>query len=548
MRIPIGLLLCLSLCACNKQDKYLAKYADTETGVLAATLNAQQRSRLQLIGRTAAPTRYTERTDDNRIRVVAIDFGGVELGQCADDVGNLLPASCLPPDATPAREPECTLSSGMFRQYSTQVGTTVDTSIAVALLGVSGQTFYSHNFFVLEWRRYCLQSPDYWGPAAEATFVSAIEKGVAVRIIFDVKLQTIDAKLAVNFGLANLSMALARNEARVEVSYEILGTTLDLVPSKALIVTSLSEYLDAIDEFYRAVKIVSSTSGILPPSPSEMGGCEQPGRPIEDHALSSQMFPLSTLAYYVSGPNVGANYDALSNVSKCQAYTAKDSYLLSDIGWTWEAIDKLERKLKRNVAERAWLRQERKRLADLRTERRVLAALSAELNCQRACAAESARVEYVKAVMARKQDDHAAWQREIERELGEALTARDRAREDLERARKDLQQARKEFNRARKTLASKSGASRNLKKYKATAEQAKSAVDQAEEKWWRALDTIEWLEGEEARHITPRETMFTRVPCQPVDVDADTFGLTRRAASESPDAPSPSASRTRRDP
>ena len=374
-----------------------AKYADSESGVLTATLNLQQRSRLQLIGRTSAPTRYTERTDDNRIRVVAIDFGGVELGQCADDVGNLLPASCLPEGQAAPPQLDCTLTSGMFRQYSTQVSTTMDASGAVSLVSVSAQTYASHNFFVLEWRRYCLQSPEVWGPADEA-FVSGIEKGVAVRIIFDVKLQTVDAKLAANFGIANLSTALARNEARVEVSYEILGTTLDLVPSKALIVTSLSEYLDAVGEFYRAVKIVSSATGTLPPN--------HPDAPPRDVTLSRSMFPLSTLAYYVSGPNVGLNYDALSNVAKCQAYTAKDSYLLSDIGWTWQAITSAERKVKRTADERAQLRQERKRLYALRNERRVLAALSAELNCKRACNAELARIEYVATVIARRDEEH----------------------------------------------------------------------------------------------------------------------------------------------
>jgi hypothetical protein len=502
--------------------------------VLAASLNSQQRSRLQLIGRTAAPTRYTERTDDNRIRIVAIDFGGVELGQCADDVGNLLPASCLPPSAEPSSEPDCTLSSGMFRQYSTQVGTTVDTSIAVALLGGAGQTYYSHNFFVLEWRRYCLQSPSYWGPAPGATFVSGIERGVAVRIIFDVKLQTIDANLAVNFGLANLSTALARNEARVEVSYEVLGTTLDLVPSKALIVTSLSEYLDAVDEFYRAVKIVSGASGMLPPNYSEMMEQERESHPIErvrpakNPELSEQIFPLSTLAYYVSGPNVGANYDALSNVPKCQAYTAKDSYLLGDIEWTWNAITALEQKLKRNNEERARLRRERKRLQDLRTERRVLAALSAELNCHRACAAESARLGYVRSVMTRKHDEYAAWQEEIEQELAAAEQARDQARQELDAARQQLAEARKVLARARKTLdksESSRTAVRSVKKCEADEEQAETAVEVAEEKWWRALDTIEWLEQEEAKRTVPRETLFTCVPCRPVELEADRFGM-----------------------
>ena len=62
---------------------------DTRKGVL--DLDPVSQARIELIGRTSAPTRYAERTDANRVRVVAFDFGGAKIGQNADTAGNLLP-------------------------------------------------------------------------------------------------------------------------------------------------------------------------------------------------------------------------------------------------------------------------------------------------------------------------------------------------------------------------------------------------------------------------------------------------------------------------
>jgi len=470
--------LCLGLCGCTNLPKRGSTVATTDSGVLSESLNREQRERLQLIGRTSAPTRYIERTDANRIRVVAIDFGGVTLGQCADDDGNLLAYSCLrtgssrsismeqsdhrfdfgaqgrrpQPDLLPAPPDDSSselssMTSGMFRQYSTQVGTTVEASVAAGTVGANTKVYFSRNFLVLEWRRFYLDKAELEQSDSHAPFVSAIEKGIAVRIIFDVRLRTADAKLTANFGIADLSTALARNEATVEVSYEILGITLDPVPSKALIITSLTEYLAAIDEFYRAVNLISRAA-----QEYESNGKRQSftfnindgtSLAVKDMTVA---FQPAALAYYVTGRGVGLNHTLLKNVEECQAYTAKDTFLKDSIQSTLAArggsprgasrrnfrrglgaetqlyrayykfrrhrprrkgqarrredfhhgllarIARYERIKKPDAHQNRSLEHTRRDLDALERERQELAALSAQLNCERACKADVKRI------------------------------------------------------------------------------------------------------------------------------------------------------------
>jgi hypothetical protein len=149
-----------------------ARSADARSGVLAAELDGASRARLELLGRTSAPTRYAERTDANRIRVVAFDFGGTKPGTRADAAGNLMAGSCLQPGASlssllevgpfnkdPVLGPpsnDLNFYKGMFRQYGKQVGTTVEFNAALGPVGTELTTYFSHNFLVLEWRRYQL--------------------------------------------------------------------------------------------------------------------------------------------------------------------------------------------------------------------------------------------------------------------------------------------------------------------------------------------------------------------------------------------------------
>lgn len=101
------------------------------------------------------------------------------------------------------------------------------------------------------------QYADWVKNGPDTTHVFAIERGIAVRIIFDVQLTTTDSQLSASFGIANLSAALARNEANVEVSYEVTGTAIDPLPEEAIIITSVNEYLEAFKKFHAAVSLIS---------------------------------------------------------------------------------------------------------------------------------------------------------------------------------------------------------------------------------------------------------------------------------------------------
>lgn len=315
---------------------------DARRGVLA--LNSESQARLELLGRTSAPTRYAERTDANRLRVVAFDFGGAVLGQGADTAGNLLTFQCFidpsdieivptRPNEPPSPVPEKTaplaktvsknssavdldLYKGMFRQYSRQVGTTVETSADIGPVGSESRVFWSHNFLVLEWRRYRLKRIKQSNLCFGLPHVSAIEEGIAVRIVFDVRLRTVDAKLSAAFGIADLAVALARNEATVEASYELVGTRLDLLPHDAIIITSVNEYMNALKNFHAAVTTISDAwhdYNVHPLKP-----VISIGKDDKEGYNRTDLFAPDQLAYYVDGSGLGDTFLHLENVEVCQ--------------------------------------------------------------------------------------------------------------------------------------------------------------------------------------------------------------------------------------
>lgn len=324
-----------------RQDLEDSRAADARAGLLSGQLDPESAARLATLGRSSAPTRYTERTDANRIRVVAFDFGGAELGQYADPAGNLVSGTCVPaenigdfvrygpweaPEAsdTPAAAGEDLLQlyKGMFRQYGRQVGTTIKLQGEAGPVEGEFQSYISHNFLVLEWRRYRLVRLD---QAADciASHVSAIENGVAVRIVFDVRLKTTDAKLSAEFGIADLAAALSRNEASVEVSYELVGTALDLLPREAIVISSLGEYLEAMKRFHAAVVTIRDAwrdyaKRADENAPIVVETDRETGSPTKVEYDRQRIFTPDDLAYYVDGANVGDTALHLRNVETCE--------------------------------------------------------------------------------------------------------------------------------------------------------------------------------------------------------------------------------------
>ena len=100
----------------------------------------------------------------------------------------------------------------------------------------------------------------------------AIELGIAVRIIFDVRLNTTDAKISASFGIADLTTALARNGA----------------PEQTEIVTKLDDLLTKVkvDDDARQEFI-----DLLPDQLSD----ESKGKIFWDNALDFYRFPTDYL-------------------------------------------------------------------------------------------------------------------------------------------------------------------------------------------------------------------------------------------------------------
>lgn len=572
--VALGIAL---LAACFAKDKMRENMEssrdDAERGVLSASLNSEQRARIELLGRTSAPTRYTERTDANRVRVVALNFGGVALGQCADASGNLMEGLCnkrtktvqnpeqlgslrhglsaddeqkardledsivvltnalyyeddarlreliqrtldkrqreladLREETRPQRAPR--LHSGMFRQFSTQVGMTIETDAAFGPAGNVTRYYHSRNFLIIEWRRYYEERlalptelfmgirarlvdvrnslylsrddlskaaphsldeiiadfdliigdldsesnratmekhdarirslPDRIFAAMDAIpssvpnrsyvaaqlrndaeylrtiiqeyqptdasasepnrpYVSAIEKGIAVRIIFDVQLRTTDSQLSASFGIANLAAVLARNEATVEVSYEVTGTTIDPLPEEAIIISSVDEYLDAFKRFHIAVADISNAWDSYAIDGSNrtftLRATDQPSTPI---TVTDSHFGLAQLAYYVQGTGVGDIFALTKNAEMCQDMQEVRNFLVQELeakAAELQAIDCGNRQkapVGRTKRERDLLEREYDNLVTRHDDIKIRMA---ESTCRRACSAELRRLE-----------------------------------------------------------------------------------------------------------------------------------------------------------
>lgn len=326
-----------SACAAREVRKLRTELAEARSpsateGALADELDDESRTRLELIGRTSAPTRYSEKTDENRIRVVAFDFGGADLGQQSDDGGNLWGGYCHRPQPTkvdirvepslgepaPAAGAPQTIElyKGMFREFSKKIGTGVEVELAVGPAKTTTKVHFSHNFLVLEWRRYQLERLIDNSGCEDEPYVSAIEKGVAIRVVFDVKLRTTDAQLSLSFGIAELAAALARNEATVEVSYEVVGTNLDFLPNEAIVITSLSEYMKVLAELHSAIAKLSDAWEQYNTNASVIEVKDRTGTVRKRDRR--EVFSPDQLAYYVQGFLVGDTFEHLGNVEVCE--------------------------------------------------------------------------------------------------------------------------------------------------------------------------------------------------------------------------------------
>lgn len=260
--------------------------------------------------RVLPTSRVVEQWDANRIRVLAYNHGGVELGQCSSGRGDILNCQCAPNrgkyESKPLRSIEdaagrgggrfVSLNEGTFRQYSSRVDASGRVVVGAGPVSAESSASTAHYRMGMEWRRFVLwklESP----PSAnmrKRPFVSAVEYGIAARMDLDVRITSVEGGASAEFSLADLETKLARSEATAVVRYDIVGASKPILPKAPVAVNSVSAYIRALTDFHDAVRDISDAWKDAEKLPVEDGGTND--------------FYIGLIAYYVTGPRVGDGF------------------------------------------------------------------------------------------------------------------------------------------------------------------------------------------------------------------------------------------------
>lgn len=268
----------------------------------------------------ATSSRIVQSVGPQRLRVLSFNLGDIRLGQCATPDGGLLQRICLRREsygATSTYQPiveidyavRNDLNVGTFRQYSQRVDTSGGATFDFpSIANVSAAGSQARYLLVFEWRRYRYQSlykhrsergqyERSYELEENSPAVTAVETGIAVRIAFDVRLRSVDASASASFGFGNMAAALANQLVDVQVGYEVIGITRDILPRNPVNISSVDGYVAAMSDFYAAVRSISDEwnnyVAAQPRTEADAGSATDAGAP--------NSFQLGVLAFYVSG-------------------------------------------------------------------------------------------------------------------------------------------------------------------------------------------------------------------------------------------------------
>jgi hypothetical protein len=257
----------------------------------------------------------------NELRLLTFGSAPPRLGQCATQLAGLLGEECVPSPGQLDTTLRADLGSGEYRFYQRAVDVdgsgNAGVTYGVASAQGSASLRTTRHQLVIEWSRFrTTPLPLQNAPAGRAArpHVTAIDVGIAVRIIFDVTLTTTSAQLSANFGIANLATSLATNQATVMVSYNSRGTVIDLLPRQSPVSIPNVDTLVAVENaFYRAVQALSDawmayaginadgTPQTAPaPSPPAQGVQVAAVPAVQTLPRGAAAFNLQPIAYYVS--------------------------------------------------------------------------------------------------------------------------------------------------------------------------------------------------------------------------------------------------------
>lgn len=188
------------------------------------------------------------------LRVAVFDGAGVQLGRCASYDGTLLPKACLSKAPNLDFKKSKELGAGKFRYYNSMTSFTVSAGGDVPAGSVETSIATSTHRIVMEWARFDTQEISNFTGTSGGALVSGADVGVALRVIFDVTVASANAEGRASFGFGNIATALALNEARVDVSYDVKGTTTDLLPPTGVSgISNVDGFIKVVGDFYTGV-------------------------------------------------------------------------------------------------------------------------------------------------------------------------------------------------------------------------------------------------------------------------------------------------------
>jgi hypothetical protein len=208
-------------------------------------------------------------TDNSQVvRVLAYRTPAPSGGECVDENYTVQFESCLDglkPRQLGAKYPP----KGEFRFSSNLVSIEVSGTGQAFGSSVQGSYTVSTHRLLMEWSRFRVVS--YSGAKRlkpDLGYVSATERGIAIRVLFDVRLRDATAKTNLSFGFGQLASSLVIGNAEVLVRYETVGIKRDILPKATVAVTSVNDLVNVQSAFYDAIANVSrSWSDAVEPHP-----------------------------------------------------------------------------------------------------------------------------------------------------------------------------------------------------------------------------------------------------------------------------------------
>jgi len=208
---------------------------------------------------------------DVQTRFIAYEQPYPELGRCVDvapDGTPLVNSELCVPGAAPISSLKSAVvlppDRGNFRFQTILLGTTASGSGSVSVASVEAGVSTTRFRLVMEWSRFqtfqLWENVDASVPSVAKSYVSGVDIGIGILVTFDVRLNSASISAAASFGFGNLAVAVANNQASVDVRYDTIGLKQDILPPSApTSVSSVSDLAAVENALFTAIKSASDS-------------------------------------------------------------------------------------------------------------------------------------------------------------------------------------------------------------------------------------------------------------------------------------------------